>query len=153
TLASVAPAPTGAQPTEHGPLVLLKRGTGTPLFIVHGLGGVLSELSPLAQHLASQHPVYGYQALHADIETLPGSIEELARFYVRCMQQVQPRGPYLICGYSFGGVIALEMARNLLGLGEQVPLLLFLDSYTHPKSWPPMARLHVLGKRVRNRLL
>jgi acetoacetyl-CoA synthetase len=152
TVASQALGGIKAEATGRTPLVLMKAGTGIPLFLVHGLGGLVSELLPLAQQFASPHPIYGFGASQADLGNLPRSIEELAKLYVGAVRQIQARGPYLIGGYSFGGVIALEMARRLVSLGEPVGLLVFLDSYTHPKSWPLAARLSVLWKRIRNQL-
>jgi acetoacetyl-CoA synthetase len=133
-----------------GQLVLLKPGTGDPLFIVHGLGGMVSELMPLGSHMSSLRPVYGFQARHLDIA--PGSIEQMASSYLRNIREVQPHGPYLLTGYSFGGVVALEMAHQLLSSGEKVALLAFLDSYPHPRNWPLTVRISVLRKRIVYRL-
>jgi thioesterase domain-containing protein len=56
------------------------------------------------------------------------TVDELARLYNSEIRRVQAHGPYRICGYSFGGVIALEMARQLITEGEEVPVLVILDT-------------------------
>ena len=60
------------------------------------------------------------------------SIEEMARAYIDEIRALRPRGPYLLAGYSGGGVVAFEMAQQLKALGEEVPLLVFFDTY-HPQ--------------------
>jgi acetoacetyl-CoA synthetase len=56
-------------------------------------------------------------------------IEEMAQFYLDAIRQVQPHGPYLLAGYSLGGLVTLEMAQRLISNGEKVALLAMLDSY------------------------
>ena len=75
----------------------------------------------------------------------------MARYYTDNIKDAQPRGPYLLSGYSFGGVVAFEMARQLQAAGEKVALLALLDSYTHPRNWPPLCRVGVLCARIRYR--
>ena len=60
------------------------------------------------------------------------SIEEMARAYVEEIRALRPHGPYFLAGYSGGGVVAFEMAQQLKALGEEVPLLVFFDTY-HPQ--------------------
>jgi acetoacetyl-CoA synthetase len=56
-------------------------------------------------------------------------IEDMAQFYLDAIRQVQPHGPYLLAGYSLGGLVTLEMAQQLTANGEKVALLAMLDSY------------------------
>ena len=60
------------------------------------------------------------------------SIEDMARAYVEEIRALRPHGPYFLAGYSGGGVVAFEMAQQLKALGEEVPLLVFFDTY-HPQ--------------------
>ena len=74
------------------------------------------------------------------------SMEELAEYYVSQMQQIQPKGPYHIGGYSMGGRIALAMAQHLIAEGQQVELLVLLDTH----SWIGRRRLPLRDRLKRN---
>src|SRR5205814_2052319 len=79
--------------------------------------------------LGQDQPVYGLQALCIDGRQRPlATVEAMAVSYLEAIRQVQPKGPYLLGGYSAGGVIAFEMTRRLLDLGEQVALLVLFDT-------------------------
>jgi amino acid adenylation domain-containing protein/thioester reductase-like protein len=114
----------------HSLVPLRREGSGRPLFLIHGLGGYATALVPLARGLAVDCPVYGLQAQGLDASQTPhDSIEAMAAFYLGEIRAVQPKGPYLLGGWSMGGVIALEAARQLGGAGEEVALLAMLDTY------------------------
>ena len=103
-------------------------GTRPPLFGIHFL-----RYQNLIPHLGPEQPVYGLRyGLAAqtgnDELTLPDTLEQLAAHYLAEMRRFQPRGPYALLGYSFGGVVAFEMARQLHAAGEEVRLLALLDS-------------------------
>lgn len=103
-------------------LVLFGENSGPqPLFMVHGIGGHVMELRALLRALDFPGPIYAVQArgVGGDVQPLR-SVQEMARTYLEAIRALQPRGPYLIGGYSLGGVVALEMARVLLAEGEQV---------------------------------
>jgi thioester reductase-like protein len=126
--ASDAPVPWSSQ--RHSLVPLRREGSKRPLFLIHGLGGYVAALVPLARGLAVDCPVYGLQAQGLDAGQTPhDSIGAMAEFYLREIRTVQPTGPYLIGGWSMGGVIALEAARQLGEAGEAVSLLALLDSY------------------------
>jgi thioesterase domain-containing protein len=92
----------------------------------------------LSRHLNDDQPVYGLQAVPEDAAG-PISIETLARRYVREIRGVQPNGPYRLAGWSAGGLIAYEMAHQLLGENEQVEFLGLIDSRTgHEAGLEPM---------------
>jgi len=121
---------------EQGPdqwksLVPLRRGgPAAPLFCVHGLGGHVATFLPLARALAEGRPVYGLQGQGLDPGQQPDDrIETMAAFYLSEIREAQPRGPYLLCGWSMGGLIALEMAHRIAAAGEEVALVAMLDSY------------------------
>ncbi len=131
-------------------LVLLKPGSkGPPVFLTHGLGGHVGELTELARHLECDHPVYALQlpGLAAD-DTALDRIEAMAALFVKPILQAEPQGRYLLVGYSLGGLIAFELARQLQALGKDTRLLL-LDSHPHPRYWPLNAWLRYLAARVR----
>ncbi len=74
--------------------------------------------------------MYGLQALGLDAGQTPHDcIEDMAAQYVRELRAVQPHGPYLLSGWSLGGLTALEAARQLVAAGEPVELVALLDTY------------------------
>jgi amino acid adenylation domain-containing protein len=117
------------------------RGSRTPLFLIHAGGGYVFFYRALATRLAPEQPLYAVRAPTKDDRPGPSydrsrSVEELAARYFAEIRTIQPRGPYRLGGACFGGVIAFEMARQLVAAGEQIegPLLLF-DSYvTEPST-------------------
>ena len=123
------------------PLTLLNPGTvqaldpsskRPPVFIAHGLGADLLDLSDLVRHIESRHPVYGMQAQGIDATDEPlTSIEARAQYHLAAIRQLQPNGPYFLIGYSLGGLLTLEIAQRLSADGERVALLALLDSYPH----------------------
>lgn len=120
----------------HSPLVPIQPlGTKRPLFFVHvGSGQVLCYLE-LARYLGTNQPFYGLQdnnSYEADetgaVSDVP--ITEMARYYIDSLRAVQPNGPYILGGWSFGGLVSYEMALQLTEQGEEVPLLILLDTAT-----------------------
>ena len=111
-------------------------GDRPPFFCVHGLGGAVLRFKDLARHMAPDQPFYGIQPPGMDGEApLLHSVEEMATCYIAEMKKVQADGPYCIGGYSFGGLVAFEMARQLEAAGEEVAFLGLLDTYPgRPKT-------------------
>lgn len=104
-------------------------GSAAPLFCVHGLGGHVTSFLPLALGLDNLRPVYGLQALGLEAGQQPhDGIEAMAEFYLNEIRQVQPAGPYVLAGWSMGGLIALEAARQLAANGEKVALVAMFDT-------------------------
>jgi acetoacetyl-CoA synthetase len=124
-------------------LVPLKAGGGTPIFIAHGLGDTVMQLLQLATRMEVSHPIYGMQARGLDgIEEPLERIEDMAEFHLDAIRELQAHGPYFLIGYSLGGLVTLEMARRLKASGDEVALLVMLDSY-------PDRRHLTVGQRVR----
>jgi thioesterase domain-containing protein len=130
--------------------VLLKAGNQEPgIFLMHGVGGNILEFFGFAKHLRCSRAVYGVQARGTDGWEEPcSSIEEMAEFHVDAIKSLQPRGPYVLVGYSLGGLVALETARLLTTTGENIDLLAMIDSYP-PLLYAPLAqRLGVYMRRA-----
>ena len=109
-----------SEPVSDTPLVALRStGTQRPLFLVHPVGGSVFCYTDLTRALGPDQPVYGLQASET-----AGTLEEMAAIYLEALRAVQPEGPYRLGGWSMGGVVAFEMARQL---GDQVEQLAVLD--------------------------
>jgi thioesterase domain-containing protein/acyl carrier protein len=104
-------------------------GSKRPFFCVHPGGGNVLCYAQLARHMGHDQPFYGFQAQGLSGEEPPhATIEEMASSYLEAMRAVQAEGPYLLGGWSMGGLVAFEMARQLQERGEKVDLLALLDS-------------------------
>ena len=143
TLEALARAVEAGAAAPFSPLLLLKPGSGRPLYLVHGLRGDILEFRPLVTHLRGGRPVYGIQARGLDPREQPQArVEDMAAYYVDHLRRTQPEGPYALLGYSFGGLVAFEMARLLRAAGEEVDFLGLLDTYVHEDCLQPLERLH-----------
>lgn len=104
-------------------------GARRALFSPHASGGHAWCYKDLVQYLDNDQPFYGIQAREPEEGLVAHmQIEAMASEYVEAIQSVQSSGPYLLCGWSMGGVIAFEMARQLQQRGERIGLLALLDS-------------------------
>ncbi|MBO1419157.1 amino acid adenylation domain-containing protein, partial [Streptomyces sp. FH025] len=129
--------PAGSGPSVAGgvdplaPLLPIRpTGDRPPLFCVHGGLGFALPFAALAEHLDPQQPVYGLQARGlSDPGPLPTDLGEVAEEYLARIRSVQPHGPYHLLGWSYGGVVAHEMAVRLRAAGERVAFLANLDAY------------------------
>jgi thioesterase domain-containing protein len=133
------------------PSLVAIRPTGSmpPLFCVHAARSNILIYRPLARYLDSNRPVYGLQAQGLDGKTVPATrVEDLAAHYLREICTVQPRGPYCLLGASFGGLVVLEMAQQLLKQGKQVAFVGMLDTFCPVWSLRQRIRCHV-GHLVR----
>lgn len=112
------------------PLVPVQpNGSKRPFFCVHPIGGNVLNYIHLARYLDPEQPFYGLQAKGLDGQQEPCTqVEEMAASYIEAIFTVQPEGPYLLGGWSMGGIIAFEMAIQLQRKGHQVALLAVIDS-------------------------
>jgi amino acid adenylation domain-containing protein len=144
-------------------------GSRPPLFLLHSPNGELLVYRDLVRCLGPDQPVYGLQSVGLDRHQQPLTrIEDMAAHYVRDIRSVQPQGPYLLAGFCYGGVLAVEMAHQLRRDGAEVALVALFDAspYGHGprrgrlpgRVWrrlglvaatEPGARLTALGRTVR----
>ena len=103
-------------------------GSKPPLFCIHPVGGNILEYYPLAHHLDADRPIYGLQSLGLEGNQAPLTrIEAMAAHYIQEIKTVQPDGPYFLLGYSLGGLIAFEIACQLVKQNDKIDLLVLLD--------------------------
>ncbi|WP_331691318.1 non-ribosomal peptide synthase/polyketide synthase [Pseudomonas sp. ZY71] len=110
-------------------LVVVRAGnTGTPLFLVHEFSGRDVYFPTLAQHIGGEFAIYGLPGVPLGQPQLR-TIECMATRMAGIIRSVQPHGPYRLAGWSFGGVLAHEVAQQLLGQDQPVDFIGMLDSY------------------------
>jgi acetoacetyl-CoA synthetase len=153
TIRNLAASLDRANDPPSSSLVLLKPGImEPPVFIIHGLDGGVLKFFPLARHLTSDHPIYGIQAKGFYGEQPLDRVEEMAPLYVDGIQKLQPHGPYILIGYSFGGLVMLEIAERLEANGENIALLVMVDTYPHLVQLTPIERVRVRFRRAKSHL-
>ena len=110
----------------------IQRGNSErPLFFVHPIGGNIFCYVDLARELGSEQSFYGLQSFGLAADDTPiNDVSEMAARYLDAVRVVQPEGPYMLGGWSFGGLVAYEMAQQLQRAGQEVGLLALID--THP---------------------
>ncbi|MFF2545588.1 amino acid adenylation domain-containing protein [Kitasatospora sp. NPDC058063] len=114
-------------------LLPLRRSSGPaarPLFCVHPAAGISWVYSGLLRHLDGDRALYGLQArgLLAP-EAVPESLDAMVDDYLALIRSVQPQGPYALLGWSFGGVVAHELAVRLQEEGEEIEVLTLMDGF------------------------
>jgi amino acid adenylation domain-containing protein len=140
-------------------LLVRARPTGSrpPLFFVYADESALLSLRHFLPAFGPEQPVYGLlPERHQRRFDRRRTVEDLARDLYTALREVQPTGPYYVCGHSFGGVVAYELAAQLRAAGETVGLLAIIDSMTPDavtralRRWMgPRARL---GRQMRRSL-
>ncbi|QBA63904.1 non-ribosomal peptide synthetase [Muriicola soli] len=111
-------------------------GSKNPIFIVHGANYNVLIFKTLAENLAEDQPVYALQAKGLSGEVEPhDSIEDMAAHYISEILSICPEKPINLAGFSMGGVIAYEMAKQLRAKGKVVKTLSLFDSYVYPNYY------------------
>lgn len=123
-------------------------GAQLPIFIAGGVGGNVNNLFALGQHLGRTRPVIGFQTRGVMGHQPHETIEAMASEHIRYMRQYQSTGPYILAGYSGGAYTALEIARQLEAMGEEVQQLIILDIYA-PLFRDKLAQSYRLSLRER----
>jgi amino acid adenylation domain-containing protein len=117
------------------------QGKRPRFYLVHGVGGgMFWGYSNLSRHLGHDQPLFAFKSRGLDGLPEWPTVEEMAAHYLSDLRAHQPRGPYLLGGYCFGGIVAYEMARLLKAQGETVALLALINcsppntDYERPRS-------------------
>ncbi len=125
---------------------LRSNGSRKPFFCVHGHRGQVGNLRSLSMHLSSEQPFYALQLEGLDKQIQPPTtMSEMANQYISEIRIVQNKGPYQLGGYCYGGLVAMEMARQLQQVGESVSLLALIDTKC-PVGLPKSSMRLRLGK-------
>ena len=104
-------------------------GSKPPFFCVHGCGGIVFHMQGFARHLFPEQPLYGLKAQGLEKGQTPHSrIEDMAAFYIKEIQTVQPDGPYYIGSTGYGGAVVLEIAQQLKSHGQNVVFLALINA-------------------------
>ena len=105
-------------------------GSYPPFYLIHGAGGNVLIYRSLVNQLGSDRSIYGLQSVGLDGKQTPlTTIEAMATRYIKEIIRLQPKGPYLLGGLCFGGMVAFEMARQLNRQGREVALLALFDTF------------------------
>ena len=133
-------------------LVTIHKGADRiPVFCVHGAGGNVLNFRDLARAMGRDQPFYGLQARGIDGVTPPtATIEAMAEEYLAEIRMVQPAGPYRFAGYSGGGLVAFEMARQASAAGDEIDLVLLLDTFPPTFEMRRSTIAHILGDFFRD---
>ncbi|MFB2772383.1 amino acid adenylation domain-containing protein [Pelatocladus sp. BLCC-F211] len=125
-------APIVSQPfreSSNSPLVAINSsGSKIPFFCIHGAGGGINHYINLSRRLGENYPFYALEHNPNQEEPEIITVEETANYYLQEIRKVQPKGPYLLGGHCYGGVLAFEMAQQLQREGETVDLLVVIDA-------------------------
>ncbi|MEU2764505.1 amino acid adenylation domain-containing protein [Streptomyces sp. NPDC007094] len=139
TVAAQAASLVAGRPGQLRTLVQLRPGAGRPTFCVAPVGGTPFCYLNLARSLPGDGPVHGLQSVGIEPGEQPhNSIADIAAANLAVARQVQPDGPLRLIGWSFGGLVAYEMARQCFDQGEEVELLALIDP-----SLPPSVQPHL----------
>ncbi|MET0990073.1 MAG: alpha/beta fold hydrolase [Glaciihabitans sp.] len=131
-----------ALPSHPDVVTLRSGGIRTPLFCFAGAGALALTFLPLARHFPD-HDMYAFQSHGLEARARPDrSVQATATRYLQLMRIIQPRGPYLLIGHSYGGLVALEIVKQLTRAGEVVEMVTLLDTYlplSSSKAFAPPA--------------
>ena len=133
------PSPKKAAASSEGDAALLplrRTGAGRPVFFAADAMGTATSYLVLADLIDGDRPVYGLQP--PDGTAAPARVEHAAEQYLIGVRSVQEHGPYTLAGWSYGAIVAHEMARRLIESGESVELLLCLDGIVRDRGGRPL---------------
>lgn len=159
----------GDRPRPHSLMVAMQnQGSKAPFFLC---ANACEEATGLANYLGEEQPFYLMESGYFTLKCTGRQIKALATHHLEDILAVQPQAPYLIAGYSTGGLIAWEIAQQLRAMGKEVALLAILDTdgphpfyqfYLHYNctlrtNWDKLAELQIkdklsyLSNRIKNR--
>jgi thioesterase domain-containing protein len=134
----------GSEPGSSRIVALKRGGDAKPLFMFAGVGGGPETFIDLAAQLGDERPIYAFHHIGALGECEPvRQVSRMAQLYAAELRGVQPHGPYYLFGYSFGGAVVVELARELVTQGERVGLVIMADCPApgYPRPAPLLKRL------------
>jgi thioesterase domain-containing protein len=135
-------------------LVLLRDGAdGPPLFMLPGGGGgKVTDFSALVNSIQYEKAIFGIRLedLERDLAAPQKPVEELAKICFNVIASRQSRGPYFFLGHSLGGLIMMEIARQMWERGERVAFLGFLDTYPPRRHWPFKTWIRMVTRRSKH---
>lgn len=122
---------------ENSLIPMRTDGNKSPIYFIHGAGLNVLIFNQLVSNMSDLQPAFALDGTNINNIDDPSSItmEEIATNYVDIIVEANPNGPYAIAGYSFGGFIAFEMARQLVDRGKKVSMLAILDTYVCPQHF------------------
>lgn len=132
--------PGSAATSVSGERVVMVQGGGSkqPFFFLHGdFKSGAFYCYPMARELGTDQPFYSLEPYYFDGHSVPPGLKTIAAAHIEAMRAIQPQGPYLLCGFCNGGLVAYEMARQLQSTGQRVDLLIVMDP-------PPFAFLKLM---------
>lgn len=130
TIASLSKLLDDSTHVKHKSLVAIKTsGSKPPIYLIHGGALNIFLYKNLEPFLSEDQPLYGIQALglDGDLSHLD-SIESIVNKYLEEVLEQNPDGPYILIGYSYGGIIAFEMARQLIAMGKEIKMVGIMDT-------------------------
>lgn len=143
-------------PVSQALVSIVRNGSQTPVFLFHSHGGNVLEYYRLATLLGNDRPVYALQCHGADGSPLtPMTMEEMARVYLKEIRTIQAKGPYLMGGYCFGGILAFEAALQLKAEGERTASVFMINSAINPypfRKRPGVSTVRKIASRFIERL-
>ncbi|MCC6490662.1 MAG: amino acid adenylation domain-containing protein, partial [Candidatus Hydrogenedentes bacterium] len=117
-------------------------GSRRPFFFVAGAGDVIGTYTTLVSLLDPEQPFYGFpDPMYTTLSAAEITVERLAELYLCEVRSKQPTGPFILGGYSFGAIVAYEMARQLVSAGEKVGLLVLVDTSAGVRGRPGLMRI------------
>ncbi len=154
TVSSMAELLEHPEAAELAPAILLREGTHKPpVFISHGLGASVLDLVVLAKHIETDHAIYGLQAKGTEGNDEPlDNVEDMAAFHMEAIRRIQAHGPYILMGYSFGGLVMMEIAQRLTTAGETVELLGMVDTYPTRRVMKLVPYLQLTARLVKRKV-
>jgi acetoacetyl-CoA synthetase len=154
TIASMAHLLEFPDAVAISPTILLKEGAeAPPVFMTHGLGSSVLDLSMLARGIETERPIFGLQAKGTDGKEEPyDRVEDMALFFLEAIRRIQAHGPYSMIGYSFGGLVLMEVAHRLRAQGESIALLAMVDTYPSKRTMRPVPLLRLCATLARRRV-
>ena len=141
TVAGMLAGLEGSGETNPSPHLVPLRTSGArpPLFLIPPAASTAMRFERLAQYLGEDQPVYAFEYPGMDGKTKPlTSIPEMAKLYLQDILRIQPHGPYYVGGMCYGGMVAFEIAQQLVASGKGVNFLGILDSNTPPRRRKPL---------------